>query len=195
MRILGSVVNLLDAEAALPVMHAHIATLRRYWPRDWSALEAQGELASCYHSLGRKEEALHLLRHIYKKRKATKGPTDRSTIIDGCNLSHLAGTCGLYAEARQLAREQLGVARSTLGEDNEVSLHAAKTLALSLICFPTTRANILEAEALITDAISKSRRVVGAEHPRMRELGDALEKTRERLNMIDSGQIPDDYVY
>ena len=152
-------------------------------------------LVACYDRLGQPDEALRICRSIYADHKALVGLARRSrtdreamrvmnrdTIQRGSNLSIVLLRNGLYAEAEQVARETLGMAR---GENGQGALDTVKTIHfLGQILYrnPSASRNASrEAVALLEEAATIARRALGPHHPETSIIVAALAEAREVL--------------
>ena len=159
----------LETEAALSVREAQIATLQRFWPGSVEVLKSQADLANCLTLLGRFEKALPIFRAVYNCALELRGATHPDTIIDACNYVNSLLDNRHFTEAKQLARLQQRLARP-LSERNRARLEANGILAQALFqAFEagdpgSTRADLLESEVLIADAVKIMRHTVGAQH-------------------------------
>ena len=183
MGILGDALKFTDAEAALPILQANLATLRRFPSKPEEAIfSAIGNVATCYVRLGRHDEALRHERTAYARFSAMYGPGDKRTIACGTNLTSSLKVLGLNAEAEQFAREQLGVSRRALGETHDLTMTAAVRLAETLCRRPVLEeAHLREAEALYADVVTKRRRTIGPSHPNTINSADQLAAVRATL--------------
>ena len=135
MRILGDAFRLSQQpEDALPVLEATLALMRRHWSHDEQGILAvQHNLATCLQDVGRRDEALVLLREGYARRVATLGVSHERTILCGSNLVASMLSLKLWDEAKSFGRDRLlPVARQSLGADHDETLKINHRLAAAL---------------------------------------------------------------
>ena len=121
-------------------------------------------------------------RTVYDTKSRMFGEADPATILSGCNLVNALRRKGLFAEARPLARKHHHAAQALT--DHHPQRHvAAGRLAEILSNDPAaSRADLLEAEALIVDSLKRKQRVLGPRHPDTLRGADALRGIREILS-------------
>ena len=181
--LLGSSLPETDPELALSVQQAHISLLGRRWPHDKQALlDAQLNMGACLAALSRYDEALHYERAAYAGRVALLGAADKQTIVSANNLACSLADLKLFAEAKKLARETLPVSRQELGPRHQFSIRLTIVLSTALRDDPTrTRADVVEAEALLVDVLKTARVALGPRHPNTIAIVELLEDTRRVL--------------
>ena len=142
-------------------------------------------------SLGRHADAIVIYRAVYETRLATYGNSDPDTIISMYNLSaslvkwaEREGKPDWFAEARSLTREQIPVAQQVFGPTHEITLKLRATYADAIRCDMEncSREEMMEAASVLTDVSRTALRVLGAEHPLTREIGELIyESTRQGI--------------
>ena len=176
-------------EAAAGIYEHHLANLQRSRPDNTGCiLDAKNNLADCYNSLDRHQDALHLMRQVYRESVDLDGREDRGTLIS----AGLLGLClirnKLFVEAKRFLRKELSLAQEALGRDHNATLNLSSYLYQALDEDPkSTREDLVEAERIITDTVQRRRRVFGPAHPDTREVEDYLAKVREKLARMYPG--------
>ena len=175
-----------DPELALSVQQAHISLLGRRWPHDKAALlGAQTTVGACLSDLSRHDEALQYKRAAYAGHVALYGATDEDTILVANNLASSLVDLKLFAEARKFARETLLVSRQDLGPRHQLSIRLTIVLCRALRDDPTrTRADVVQAEALLVDVLKTARVALGPRHPTTDMIEERLEETRRVLAQL-----------
>ena len=114
------------------MLEANLALNRRYWSHDERGiLNAQDSLGSCLAAVGRDDEAIALRREVFARSETVWGVSEQS-IVTGLNLSISLMRQGLWNEIKSFLRDQLPVARQTLGADADLTLKLQKVLAGAL---------------------------------------------------------------
>ena len=135
--------------------------------------------------LQRHDESLRLLRAVYSGFLARAGQSHENTLAVGNNLCQSLFVNNLFREGKQFTRELLRVSKQAYDDMHERPIILACILADGLCHDPAaSRADVQEAEALLTDALINARRGHGDEHPRTQTLTEKLARTRELLNMF-----------
>ena len=109
------------------------------------------------------------------------GPDDKDTLIDAVNLSESLIEAKLFDEARSLLRDNIPVARRTLGDGNEYTLMLRTNSAWAIYRDTNSSRDVHEAVAILEDVVRTTRRVFGTEHPFFAEYRKDLESARMRL--------------
>ena len=131
-------------EEALPVLETRLALNRRHWSHDQkSILAIQDNLTNCLQLLGRHDEALATRRQVYTTSVETLGASHRSTICSALNLSVSLVNAQLFNDSKSFLRDQLPVARRSLGADHYLTLRVHHFLGMALQGSPgCTRDNL-----------------------------------------------------
>ena len=145
---------------------------------------AQGNLSISYGELGRFEDALRLQREVYDGFFALFGPTDERTINAGNNINFQLMKLERCDEAKRFARTVYRAAQA-LNANSHHRILAGRRLANALMKLPHTRADLLEAEQLIVDAITRMRWALGPQHPETKNAVDQLACARELRELLD----------
>ena len=185
MGVLGAALVWTNAEAALPVLESHIATIQRFWPHSPVEIGAHANVAMCYDNLGRLDDAVRSFRELYAIRLRIYGPNNEDTIIEANNLIIALSKKHLWAEVIPFARKQLEISRKTLGAKHAECVHTANIYAAALCNNPAaTRAEVLEAVKLLEEAIKTARYVLGPQHPRAVTAAMQLRIARSKLAQL-----------
>ena len=120
-------------------------------------------------------------RDVYSRKKKLFGLADQSTLISGNNLVHTLVQQGHYAEAKTLSRKLMSQCRRVLGPEDNWTLFVRQNYAETLYKDTTaSRADILQAVAMLEDMVRTYRRVFGAHHPETLNVLTDLERARMR---------------
>jgi hypothetical protein len=167
MRLLGNGLFAANQhEAALSVMEADLPMLRRLGVSEGAILTVQGNLASTYAKLGRKEEALLLKRDVYSGFLQLFGEEHKDTLIEACNYGLSLINLDRFEEAKSLWRKSTPVARRLLGDNNEITLRMRWIYARALYGDPgATLDDLREAVTTLAEIERTARRVLGVSHP------------------------------
>ena len=109
------------------------------------------------------------------------GPDHENTIIDAINLSESLIEAKLFEEARSLLRDNIPVARRTLGDEHDLTLTLRSLYACTIYRDTNSSRAVHEAVAILEDVLQTTRRVFGTSHPNVTEFGTYLENARMRL--------------
>jgi hypothetical protein len=173
-------------EDALSVMEAEMSMLRRVGAPELSILVSQGNIANTYKALGRREEALRMLRDVYSGylRHRDLGPLHQSALGAALNLSTSLVDAGNYAEARAFMRDQMELARRAFGADHPVTLDFQWGYSRAFTLDKDVSAEQLaEVATTLEKTLKVSQRVRGREHPMTYGIRDELviAKTKEAI--------------
>ena len=149
-------------------------------------LHVKANIAVCYSSLGRDEEALALRRELYARSLAL-GFSGSGHFIDVVNLSVSLQATQRFTEATSLLREQLPKARRALGAENDTFLRLRGLYASALggdDC--ASRDDVVEAVTIFEELASTTRRIYGEFHPFAKLIQNDLERVRENLATFDA---------
>ena len=151
---------------ALAVMEADLSMKRRLGASERCLLAMQGNLASTYERVGRKEEALSLERSVYSGHLKLNGEEHEDTVIAANNYASSLNRLRRFEEAKALFRKTIPVARRVLGESHELTLRMRWMCAVAR-CKITgaTLDDIREAATTLEETERTARRVLGGAHP------------------------------
>ena len=185
MRLVASGLSDTDqAEDALSVQGAELATLRRLGATEHSILVAQNNLANTYEKLGQHDQALRMKRDIYSGRLKLLGEEDRETLIAANNYANTLLALDRFEEAKLVMRKTVPVARRILGRDAFLTLTMSGCYADALMRRgdpSATLDDLHEAVRTLEDAARIAQRVLGGAHPTAAALGQTLQNTRTML--------------
>ena len=146
-------------------------------------LAAQSNLASTYHSLGRKTEGLRMQAEAYSGCVQLYGDEDRETIREASNYAMNLLDLRRFTEAKSLLRKVIPVARRVLTDSNEITLKMRWSYALSLYEDPdATLDDLNEAVTTLEDVGRIARRVLGGANPLTVDIERALRDARAALS-------------
>jgi len=169
-------------EEALSVKEAELSMKRRVGAPEHQVLITQGNLASTYEALGRREEALPMLRDVYSARLKINGEEHYDTLREAYNYASSLMILSRFEEAKSLLRKMIPVARRVLEESHDLTLHMKKVYAVALFEDDgSTLEDLREAVETLEDATQIARRVFGAAHPLVVSFDCALEASRATL--------------
>ena len=167
---------------ALTVKGAELSTMRRVGASEHNLLITQGNLASTFNRLGRREEGLSLLQDVYSGWLKLEGEEYPETLREANNLANSLLVLKRHTEAKALARKILPVAGRVLGECNEFTLMVRMNYALALYRDDgATLDDHREAVTTIRETEVIARRVLGGAHPQVVQVGLCLRKARAAL--------------
>ena len=181
MNLLG--LGLFDAEQyedALSVMEALLdAEHRSGLLGEECILATQTNLARCYMALGRLEETVAMNREVYAREKDLLGPVHECTLTTALNLIWSLVELGRHAEAKALGHELIPLCRRARGSNHKMTLSLRTNFAEALYTDPTaSRADVLQAVAILEDATRGLRRLLGNRCPDTTEALRLLEGAR-----------------
>ena len=170
-------------EDALSVREAELSMVRRLGAPEKTILAAQSNLASTYHSLGRKTEGLRMQAEAYSGCVQLYGDEDRETIREASNYAMNLLDLRRFTEAKSLLRKVIPVARRVLTDSNEITLKMRWSYALSLYEDPdATLDDLNEAVTTLEDVGRIARRVLGGANPLTVDIERALRDARAALS-------------
>jgi tetratricopeptide (TPR) repeat protein len=152
-------------EDALSVQEAELAMERRLGASEETILIVQSNLGGTYQALGRLEEALRLSRDVYSGRLRLDGGQARSTFLAAGNYAMNLIELRRFAEARNLLRKIIPVARRVLGNDHELTLSLREDLCRAILDGEPTDNEKHEALEMLKDTAGAMRRILGPDHP------------------------------
>ena len=151
---------------ALAVMEADLSMKRRLGASERSMLAMQGNLASTYERVGRKEEALSMERNVYSGHLKLNGEEHEDTVIAANNYASSLIRLEHSEEAKALLRKTMPVAQRVLGESHETMLNMRWLYAAALSkSTGATLNDIREAATTLEETERTARRVLGSAHP------------------------------
>ena len=173
------------AACAAPLAHTAPRCVRchtRYCNQTFGAskqniLMMQSNLSNLYEVLGRREEALQMLREVYNAWLKLNGPRDRATLKSACDLAGHMISNSLLDEAKQFLSEKIPLALKVLGPDDMETLKMRWRYALAL----GDPKDYDETVAILEDVARRSRRVFGDLNPMTTSAERGLRQVRERL--------------
>ena len=193
MKLLGTALSsAAKYEDALSVQEAHLSLLRRIGAPEDSILGMQTNLSSTYGQLGRDEEALSMKRDVYSGHLKLYGVQNRHTFIPANNYATSLISLERFEEAKEYLREKVPVARSALGENNEITIRLRWMYATALYSDPSaTLDDLRESLEMLKDLERTARRVLGTAHPDVVNIERALRVSRAALSARDMNSISD----
>ena len=132
-------------------------------------IEAKGNLGSAYTGAGRYDEALAIWREVNERGEALRGPEHEETLYSAGNFASILLAVGRHDEAKTLLRDNvLPTARRVLSPENDVIVSCDSMLALAIYkADDASVEDLREAVALLEAVSTTSRRVYGANHPKV----------------------------
>ena len=189
MTILGNA--LADAkhhEEALSVDEARLSMLRRVGASENDLLTAQGNLATSYEALGRKEQAISMRRDVYSGRLKLNGEEHLETLRAAYNYALSLARLERFEEAKALLRKKIPVARRVCGESHDLALRIGWTCAYALCRDPSaTLDDLREAVTALEELERTARRVLGGGHPLMTGIEKSLRNAQAALRAGKGG--------
>ena len=176
---------------ALTVKVAELSTMRRVGASEHNLLITEGNLASTYNRVGRREEGLSLLRDVYSGWLKLAGEEHHETLREANNYANSLLVLKRHTEAKALARKILPVARRVLGECNEFTLMVRMNYALALYRDDgATLEDHREALTMIKETEVIARRVLGGAHPTVMRMEQSLGQARAALRARETPAAP-----
>jgi hypothetical protein len=173
-------------EDALSVKGAELSMARRLGAAEEDILMVQGNLASTYQALGRREEALQLKRDVYSGRLKLYGEESIDTLGAANNYAISLVLLQRRGEAKSLLRKMIPVARRVFGENNELTLRMRWLSAEALYEDPdATLDDLREAVTTLEDTARIARRVLGPSHPTTEDIVLDLQNAQAALAARD----------
>ena len=167
---------------ALSVNEADLATLRRIGAPEVNILDVQGNLSINYEKLGRLEDALRLKRDVYSGSMKLSGEEDESTLLAANNYANILNDMQRHAEARELLRKSIPVARRALKDNDSITLKMRWLYARALYADPAAPLdNLREAVATLESVANSWKQILGPAHPETPKVQAALQEARETL--------------
>ncbi len=183
MTILGNA--LADAkhhEDALSVDEARLSMLRRVGASENDLLTAQGNLATSYEALGRKEQAISMRRDVYSGILRLYGEESRETVREANNYGCLLRVLNRLDQAKALLRKTIPAARRVLGESHAITLKMRWNYAEALYMDTgATFDDLRLAVNTLVETAQTARRVLGATHPTAPGIEKSLRGARAAL--------------
>ena len=172
-------------EDALAVSEADLAMMRRLGASEEDLLVAQGNIASVYHVVGRREEALPMRQEVYSGTLRLRGEEHEDTLLEATNYALTLRELNRFEDAKSLLLQMIPVARRALGETHTRTLKMRCLYAVALYREAgATFDDLREAVATLEETARNIRRVLGGTHPTTldieRDLQDARAALRER---------------
>ena len=146
-------------------------------------LNMKDNLANCYRSLGRLDEALAIRRELYARSVALSLPP-AFLYLRVLNLSSSLQHARRHAEAKSFLREQVPKARRALGEVHELYLKLCLNYGQA-ICFEGSREDVVESTTLLEQLSSTTRRIYGPAHPFAETVQRAFVASKQALVHFD----------
>ena len=166
-------------EEALLVKEAELSAMRRLGGSEADILLAQGNLATTYRAVGRREEALRMLQEVYSGYLRGLGEEHNETLRVANSYAAALHDLQRFEEARTLLRQAMPVARRVLGESHELTLMMRWNYARAFYDNPDAALNDLrEAVTMVEDTERIARRVLGSAHPTTESIEVALRNAR-----------------
>ena len=180
MTALGNALCESRPKEALPVLEDTVVFFRRLGKH--SILNPNFDsLAICYGKLGRHKEAVRVQRKVYEAILRHHGAENLETIRAVNNLSHFLNNKGSFAEVLELTSQYGPIAKRVLGADRLTYILLTWNRARALQGRGGSRADIIAAVSLLEDALQRTTRVFGPQHPRTRDNTERLENARMGL--------------
>ena len=126
-------------------------------------------LGRSYVDAGRHDDALAIFREVHKKNVALRGPEHDETLYCAGHLTNALVLTGRHDEAKTLLRDQvLPAAQRVLPPEDDIIISCTSNLARALYDAESASVDDLrEGVALLEALCTTSRRVYGAEHPKV----------------------------
>ena len=169
-------------EDALSVGEAQLSMMRRFGASRNNILIAQCNLANSYRMLGRFEEVMSVRRDVYSGWLKLHGEEDESTLLAANNYANILNDMQRHAEAKELLRKTIPVARRVLGEGHILTLKMRWIYAVALFSDAAALLDNLREAVATLESVAKSwQRIFGQAHPETPKVQQALKEAREAL--------------
>ena len=156
--------------------------MRRAGARQLNILAAQGNLASTFQKLGRREQALQMREEILAGCRKLYGEEAEGTLLAALNCATSLGGLHRFEESKVLLRKTISVAQRVLGEGHDLTLRMRWCHAMTLYDHPAaTLYDLRESVATLEELGRTVRRVLGGAHPLTMQLEISLQKARATL--------------
>ena len=170
-------------EEALSVRVADLSMRQRLGASENYILVAQSNLANAYQALGRNKEVLRLRRDVYSGYVRLRGAEHRNTLLVAENYAMDLLRANRFEEAKSLMRKTISAARRVFGKDASATQKMRSVYAGALYSDPTaTLDDCHEAVTMLEEAARTSRRMLGAAHPIVVQIGNTLQEARAALH-------------
>ena len=145
-------------------------------------LVTQSNLANTYKVLGRKEDALRMMRDVYLGHLKLYGEEDRDTFLVAENYAITLIALQRFEEAKSVLRKIMPVAQRVLGENDEATIRMRWIYATALIRDPSaTLDDLREVVTTLEETERIARRVLGGAHPTAAGIEKELQIVRVAL--------------
>ena len=142
----------------------------------------QGNIAATYAVLGRREQALSMLKLVYSGNLKLYGPESEDTLREANNYATNLFGLNRHEEATALLRKTMPVARRVIGENHDITIRMSICYAMALYYHDgATLDDLHEAVATLEDAGRIARQVLGGAHPLTERIGISLPEARAAL--------------
>ncbi len=169
-------------EDALSVGEAQLSMMRRFGASRNNILIAQCNLANSYRMLGRFEEVMSVRRDVYFGWLKLHGKEHPATLREASNYANILNNMQRHAEAKELLRKTIPVARRVLGEGDVNTLRMRWIYAIALQHDNDAPLdNLREAVATLESVANSWKRILGQAHPETPKAQDALKHARGAL--------------
>ena len=139
-------------EDALSVFEAELSMKRRLGASESRMLIVQGNIANAYHTLGRYEEALRLMRDVYSGYVKLYGEEYEETLQAASNYAASLKRLERFEEAKSLLRKTIPLVQRVRGESHDLTLRMRWNYAGALYRDPAaTLDDLREAVATLED--------------------------------------------
>ena len=153
-------------EDALSVEEARFSWLRRLGASEEDMLVTQGNLASSYEELGRREEALRIRRDVYSGLLKLYGEEHGDTLGEASNYAATLKDLRRFEEAKEVLRKMIPVARRVLGASHINTLRVRWIYAQTLYKDDAvTLDDLREAVSTLEEIEPTARRILGPANP------------------------------
>lgn len=134
------------------------------------------------------------LRLVHAELSKTLGPHHKKTIAATVDLSECLGELGAFEQEQALLRGVLPGCQKALGSHHDSTLRVARSLATSLMYDDdddeaSADAKLVEAEAVLRDALRAATRVNGPDHTTTRSLQANLDHARRQRGPLRTGAL------
>ena len=138
--------------------------------------------------MGGARELLYTQQDLYNEAKIIFGETSHEALGRAQNLVLDLMAKGRSSDARAIGREAYRTARRVHGPDHNLTLALAHGYAYSLVDpgIASPRSDVVESLVVLSDAVKRLTRKLGANHPETQRAASDLAMNRDMLKRMDS---------
>jgi hypothetical protein len=181
--VMNALATHLPADEAVTCREQMLSDFERPGADKASLIVLKTGLGRSYVDAGRHDDALAIFREAYEGNVALRGPEHDETLYCAGHLTNCLILTGRHDEAKTLLRDQvLPAAQRVLPPEDDIVISCTSNLARALYDADSASVDDLrEGVALLEALCTTSRRVYGAEHPKVALRGGYLDDAQAKL--------------